>query len=174
MDFSNEIINIEELPKMEDLEYQMLQRSYITASLLSRMLWLMVLAAGGFLAYVSLLSTRGEQVQYIIIATWLVLSIWSVISIYTAYYYAGYALREKDIVFKRGWIFRKRLSIPFNRIQHCEVNQGPIERQFSISTLKIFTAGGNQSDMTIPGLLKNDAARLKQFILGQVTSDEEE
>jgi len=76
----------------------------------------------------------------------------------------GYILRAKDIYFQQGFFWTKRMIIPFNRIQHASVHQGPLERYFNIGKLRIFTAGGQSSDLTIPGLCMEDAIRLKQLI----------
>jgi len=40
--------------------------------------------------------------------------------------------------------------------------------------LNVYTAGGNGSDLTIPGLLPNTAQRLKTFIIKKTAIDEEE
>ena len=74
-------------------------------------------------------------------------------------------MREHDMLYKSGLIFRKTIALPFNRIQHSEINQGPIERKFNLASLSIFTAGGNNSDLAIPGLLNEDAQEIKSFII---------
>ena len=93
---------------------------------------------------------------------------------YFGYFQMSYALREKDIFYKKGLIFRKSTVIPFNRIQHCEVNHGPIDRFFGLASLKIFTAGGVSSDLSIPGLSESKAHSLKDYIVGKTGLDEEE
>ena len=76
----------------------------------------------------------------------------------------GYALRERDLTYRKGWIFFSTTTLPFNRIQHTEVSQGPIEKKFDLCTLKIFTAGGSTSDLSIPGLEEEEAQQLRDFI----------
>ena len=83
----------------------------------------------------------------------------------------GYVLREKDVIYRKGLIWRKRVHIPFNRVQHCEVAQNLIERSVNLSKLKIYTAGGSRSDLSIPGLLQEDALKMKQFILKRTQED---
>lgn len=85
----------------------------------------------------------------------------------------GYAVREHDVNYRTGWFFRSTTSIPFNRIQHCELDRGPVERLFDLSTLKIFTAGGSGSDITIPGLKPEIAEQLRSFIIKTAASHEE-
>ena len=45
---------------------------------------------------------------------------------------------------------------------------------FKLSSLKVFTAGGESSDLVIPGLLPEDAHRLKDFVLKNSELKEEE
>ena len=93
---------------------------------------------------------------------------------YKSYFYEGYALRQRDVVYKSGMWFRSTIIVPFNRVQHCEINQGPIDRYFGLSELSLFTAGGSSSDLNINGLSQETAAKLKHFITNQVAQDEEE
>jgi membrane protein YdbS with pleckstrin-like domain len=77
----------------------------------------------------------------------------------------GYALREKDISLKSGWFWKSMVTIPFNRVQHCDIRQGVIDRQFGLSKLTIYTAGGQSADLMIPGLRPEVAEKLKTYIL---------
>ncbi|MFI8380351.1 PH domain-containing protein [Leeuwenhoekiella sp. NPDC079379] len=76
----------------------------------------------------------------------------------------GYALREHDIAYKRGFLFEKITIIPFNRIQHISTSEGVLDKIFKIYNLNIFTAGGSGSDIDIPGLTPELAARLKNKV----------
>ena len=80
------------------------------------------------------------------------------------FYRRSYALSERDLTYKRGWLFYSTTTIPFNRIQHTEVSQGPLERRYDLSSLKVYTAGGSTSDMVIPGLEEEEAKQLRDFI----------
>jgi len=86
----------------------------------------------------------------------------------------GYALREKDILYRRGFVVTKTTVIPFNRIQHVSISRGVLDKYLGISTLKIFTAGGQGSDVNIPGLLPNLANQLKEALAAKVVVDERE
>ena len=55
-------------------------------------------------------------------------------------------------------------SVPFNRIQHTEVTQGPLGRLFDLAKVKVYTAGGSSSDITIVGLNEKNAHQLKDHI----------
>ncbi len=77
----------------------------------------------------------------------------------------GVALREKDIIFKKGLFWRQSTLLPFNRVQHIEIHRNPFERKLGLSSLKIFTAGGSGVDLQISGLENERAEKIKQFIL---------
>lgn len=97
-----------------------------------------------------------------------------IILITMAFKLKGYAVREKDITYKTGLLMRRQTTIPYTRIQHVEVRQGILERYFNLGKLNIYTAGGQSSDLSIPGLKNKEAHRLKAFILGSMDGDEEE
>ncbi len=102
---------------------------------------------------------------WIAISVLLFLMTWSVIYHYFADPKKKYAIREHDIHFQTGWIFQKRSSQPIMRIQHIEIERGPIERKAGLATLQVFSAGGANHTFEIPGLVHDKAIELRQFIL---------
>lgn len=85
-----------------------------------------------------------------------------------------YYLRELDITWHNGWLWRSITSVPYNRIQHVEIGQGIIEKWVGLATLHVYTAGKSSSDLSIPGLNLLRAEQLKDYILNQVSMKEEE
>lgn len=77
----------------------------------------------------------------------------------------GYLLREHDMSFYSGALFKVITVQPFTRLQHIEITRGPLERLFGLATLKLFSAGGAQHTMAIPGLLLAQAEYLRGSIL---------
>jgi membrane protein YdbS with pleckstrin-like domain len=92
-------------------------------------------------------------------------AIWIIFYNGVSFHYMGYAVREKDISFKSGWLWRNMTTVPFNRVQHCDFKQGLLDRRFGLARLTIYTAGGQNTDLMIPGLLPETAEKLKAFIL---------
>ena len=80
----------------------------------------------------------------------------------------GYAVRDKDIVFRKGILWRSVTAIPFNRIQHVETSNTPLDRKFGVATLQLFTAGGSGGDLKVDGLGAEVAEQLRIYILGKV------
>ncbi len=170
----NRQIHSEDLPQVEELVFLPLETKYRTVMLISRCTFLLVLAMGltGFL--ISGLFVVSTLLKYALIAALILFSIWSFFYISMAFRHKNYALREKDIVYRTGWLWRTMTTAPFCRVQHVSIDQGPIERQFGLARLRIFTAGGNTSDLTIPGLKPQRANELKEFIVKKTGIDEEE
>ena len=79
-----------------------------------------------------------------------------------------YRVRALDINLVKGYLFRHDVSVSFNRIQHIEVSQNPIERLFKLGTLRVFTAGTMGSDLHLPGLPNRVAHQLKAEILNEI------
>lgn len=87
------------------------------------------------------------------------------------YRMAGYALRTHDIMYKSGVFWHSTTIIPYSRIQHVEISQGPIQSAFGIATLRIYTAGGTRSDLTIDGLERKKAGDIKEFVTKKVSDN---
>lgn len=84
----------------------------------------------------------------------------------------GYALRQHDIIHRHGYWWRSQITVPYARVQHVEIAQGPIAKQFGLSTIRIFTAGGSSSDLNISGVELQEAHRIKSFIVHKAEMDD--
>lgn len=84
----------------------------------------------------------------------------------------GYQLREHDVHYRRGIIWRHVTSLPYVRVQHVELESGPIERYFKLATLKFYTAGGGSADMSIPGLPYGVASKIRAFVIARAGVDD--
>lgn len=84
-----------------------------------------------------------------------------------------YLLNDTEMTWKRGVWFRKTGIVPYNRITHVDIVQGPIMRMFGISHLKIETAGGGASkksaEIEIEGVCDPEPLRqlIMDFVRGQ-------
>ena len=172
--FSNRQLSIKELPKVEELEFISLDKDYLLVLLLSKLVR-QIIMVGILVVFIAVMPFEITLNMLKLVGLIFVVYIfWSYLSAVFGFRHKQYALREKDIIYKRGWLWRSITVAPFNRVQHVRIDQGPIERQFNLSRLKIFTAGGSSSDLTIPGLNPNLAESLKEYIVEQTRQDEEE
>ncbi len=165
--FSNLPIDFDSIPKAEEITFRPIVKKYLGVNLVTTSL-LYFFMCGLIIAGIYAINSKKElsesYLEYVFLGMALIY-ILIVAIIYFGFKWKGYVMREKDIIYRTGLIFRKRVHIPFNRVQHCEVAQDLIERNFNLAKLKIYTAGGSRSDLSIPGLLHDDALKMKQFIL---------
>ncbi len=77
----------------------------------------------------------------------------------------GYALREKDIIYKSGIIAETTSIIPLNRIQHVALDEGMFSRIYKLATLQIHTAGGSSGHIHIAGIPIDQARSIKEALL---------
>lgn len=72
-----------------------------------------------------------------------------------------YRITEKEIELHHGILVRKRTLIPMSRIQHVDSKQGPILKQYGLSTVAFATAAGSHS---IPALSEAAAEQVRHQI----------
>ena len=165
MELINTNVDLETLPQIEQVEHHALEPNYLRVSIVSSMLFYVFPA----IALIVFYFVKGEELPmillYIAAGFLLTLIILSVILRIVGFKYKSFGLRDHDIIYKSGWIWRNETIVPFNRIQHVEIAQGPMERYYNLAKLKVFTAGGSQSDLVIPGLDAEKAAEIKAFLI---------
>jgi membrane protein YdbS with pleckstrin-like domain len=78
-----------------------------------------------------------------LIGTVTLVSIFIVYNIWISMYFPRYryTLGEEGILINRGIWWKYRRTIPYSRIQHISVDQGPIEQMFHIYRVNSYTAG---------------------------------
>ena len=84
----------------------------------------------------------------------------------------GYAVRDKDILYKAGVLWRSVTAAPYNRVQHAETGNAPMDRRFGLARLTVFTAGTAGGDLRIEGLDDAMAEQLRVFVVGKVRGDD--
>ena len=75
----------------------------------------------------------------------------------------AYCEREDDLLVRRGVMVSRLSVIPYGRMQFIDVVAGPIERLFSLATVRKHTAAAS-SDARIPGLTQIEAGRLRDHL----------
>lgn len=171
--FQNLQVDIASLPKIEAIEFTPIDQKYLKVSLISSIFFFLVLGIAGTLIMYFNSEEINQNVYLLAGGVYVIVLILNITMLKLGFKKKKYSLREKDIVYTKGLIWSVRTSIPFNRIQHAEIKQGPIERKFNLSSLKVFTAGGQSSDLVIPGLPSEKALQLKAFVLGKTAEDGE-
>lgn len=173
MNFSNEQLDLSSLPSLESINFIPVEKSYRYVLLIGIGIFALI-ALGAMGILMSSEPEFSDWIVWLIVFVVIALIILFTVNAIMSHKKMSYAIREKDILFKKGWIRQSTSIIPYNRVQHCEVNQNPIERMFGLSKVKIYTAGGSGSDISIPGILPQTAERIKVIVTQKTILDEEE
>ena len=170
--FENLDISQEDLPRAESVTWLGMDQKLVRAMLVQATIVVVIISVGmGGLQIVFNLAFAEENINISIGGLWFLIPalswpgfVWPVISVPRK----GYAVRDKDILYKSGVFWRTITAIPFNRIQHVEKSSTPLERHFEIATLQLFTAGGTGGDLKIHGLPADTTEKLRVYILDKV------
>jgi hypothetical protein len=76
----------------------------------------------------------------------------------------GYQMSADRLRVVRGLLWRSDVVVPFGRVQHLDVDQGPIERFFKIATITLHTAGSHNASVQLPGLGAELATEMREEI----------
>lgn len=171
MDFLNEPFNIQLLPRAEDVPFIPVERSYLTVIRIEWAISSAILLIIGVVLIFSIQSLQRPSWILIIGGGWLLIT--------SSYFFfqgksfarKAYSLRDKDIIYRSGWIVQTISTCPFNRIQHSSVNTGFFERKYGLATLILYTAGTNDADLQIPGLKEADAYGIKEWITQKIVHE---
>ena len=83
---------------------------------------------------------------------------------YTLYRYRAWSFELKDdhLYLEHG-VFRKVYSmVPYVRIQHVDTQRNVLDRFFGLSRIVVYTAGSRGADVTLPGLVPEEADSMQR------------
>ena len=165
-EFTNEIIDIDLLPKYQEVGLNSPDPSYWKVILINISLCALFMAIGlGFLFFFNE-KTHPYLLYYI--ASFMLLFVFIFFIYKASFKKRGYVLREKDIIFKSGIIAESTAIVPLNRIQHVALNEGVFSRMYGLATLQIHTAGGATGHIHIAGIPIYQANTIKEALLKKI------
>jgi len=163
--FENPEIALDELPAADDVAWQPLAANYIRRLQVQSLITTIIASLGVLVLQVAPLPI-GQR--WLFGLAWLLIVVggvsglwWPLVSVARK----GYAIRDKDILYRSGVFWRTITAIPFNRVQHVETSSTPLDRHFKLAALQLFTAGGSAGDLKIHGMPADVAESLRLFIL---------
>lgn len=80
----------------------------------------------------------------------------------------GYQISDDRLRVVRGIMWHADTVVPFGRVQHIDVDQGPLERFFDIATLTLHTAGTHNASVHLPGLGRELANDMREEIRAHI------
>lgn len=173
-EFTNNPIEIDQLPKFEEVQLKELHPKYVNV-LLFNFLLLFIFIIGGFSTLFYFKKEAFSNSIWILILVGILVFLAGLI-VFTklSFNKKGYAFREHDTIYKSGLISETTTIIPFNRVQHVALHQGFISRKLGLASIELFTAGGSSSDLEIPGLLLADAQIIKNLVSQKINPPKKE
>ena|SRR5687767_6169467 len=116
-----------------------------------------------------ILETRGLLPRGVFLIPVILLALYLIIRVPLRRYHArGYQMGADRLRVVRGLIFRSDTVVPFGRVQHIDVHQGPVERAYGLGTLVVHTAGNHNASVSLPGLGHDDALAMREEIRAHV------
>lgn len=164
MNFSNDIISPNELPTIENVTFHPLEKDYLLVDRITLLMTQLIFLAIAIPLFMVVDKIQEPAIIIIAIFLFILFSTLSFVSTSIGFKYSGYALRERDLLFRSGWLKRRVRIVVRNRIQHVSVQSGPLERKFGLSSVSIFTAGSSEADFTIKGIKEQTALGIKEWI----------
>ncbi len=82
------------------------------------------------------------------------------------YRHCSWRLSAFGLEIRRGVWFRHWISLPRARVQHTDVERGPLGRRFGLATLVVHTAGQQDSEVRLEGLAHETALAIRDHLLG--------
>lgn len=176
--FVNPEVALESLPSAVALDWLALDPAFVRCQQAKALLrWVVVAIVAGLATGLGLVFATPTLEPELIVVAWVVIVLaasrallWPLLDVPRR----GYVVRDKDLVYRAGVLWRSVKAVPYNRVQHAETASGPVDRRFGLARLTVFTAGGSGGDLRLDGLSNDTAERLRAHIatkLGDLGAD---
>lgn len=77
----------------------------------------------------------------------------------------GYRIDARVLETRSGRMFQRARLLPLSRLQHVDIERGPLERMFGLASLILHTAGTHSANIRVPGLEASEAVRLRDRLI---------
>ena len=81
------------------------------------------------------------------------------------FFYFRFYIQNDDLVIKRGFLSKKVITIPLNKIQSVHIEQNLLHQFLDVAKLSIDTAGSEKSEAEIDAISVHKAESFRQFLL---------
>lgn len=169
--FTNETIDLDQLPKYEETTLTRPDPKYWLLLVINTSIFL-VMAGIGLFTLLILNNDMGTNWE-VWSALYVVFGVILFFVLSASFKRRGFALREKDVLYKSGIIAATTTIVPLNRIQHVALNEGVLSRIFKLGTLQIYTAGGSSGQISIAGIPIEQAKVMKEALVQRLVVQSE-
>ena len=164
--FKNEVI--QELPDINQVDFTKINKDYFKVILINFFLYFIPLLITLIILDLYVFSDDIKAYQILIFTSFFIFFGAILLYIILMFPLRMYSVRDKDISYKSGLFFRTLTTVPFSRIQHVEIDEGPISRVFKLASISVYTAGDSSDDLIIKGIKREKALQIKEFISTKV------
>jgi len=174
-DFTNNDINVDLLPNYQEVKFTPIEKKFWNVIVFNTFISSILIFCFANVLFFSVFFRAnfnngiGIYLSIIIFSMFLVLFLFFINRV--SFKKRAYAVREKDIMYRRGILSTTITIVPFNRIQHIAISEGMFSRIYSLASLEIYTAGGTSSDLTIAGIKREKAHQLKEFLMNNINTE---
>lgn len=84
----------------------------------------------------------------------------------------GWKLDADGLATRRGGLWWSETLVPVSRVQHLDLERGPLERRLGLATLVVHTAGTRMAAVKLPLLAAADAQALREHLARQVETND--
>jgi membrane protein YdbS with pleckstrin-like domain len=158
--FVNEPIDVSELPRLDESSFLPMHPNFLRVSLIGNAIFAAVTVLVG--TTVAVLVQSRPWIPLLVMAIMLSLTAVTAVLKVLEVRNIGYQVRDHDLSYRSGVLVKTVETVPFVRVQHARISQGPIQRSFGLATLEVNSAG---PDLQIHGLPAEDAERLKVVVV---------
>jgi len=162
-EFTNEVIELELLPKYEEVNLNAPDPKYWKVILINIFIFFGLIATI-LISLIIFIDKIRPSALYLVVG-FVLIFILNFLLYRASFKKRGFTLREKDIIYKSGVIAETTSIIPLNRIQHVALDEGLFSRIYKLATLQIHTAGGSSGHMHIAGIPVEQAKAIKEALL---------
>jgi uncharacterized protein len=156
----NEVAVSDRLELPGTITWRRVSKKYIAVDVVGVLLFAIVITAVACIPALVI----GPAVLWIIPAVVAVIMILVIVFIPRRVRAIGFQLRDDDLLFRRGLLFQRFVSVPYGRMQLVDINRGPVSRVLGLSDLKFVTAAAS-SGVSIPGLPLAEAEELRDRLV---------
>jgi len=156
-------------PVAEGEELTQLHPNYRTVLRLQTVFFFIPVLIGALIAEAAMAANDAPIPSGVVAGSLLLLAIVLIIRIPQRRFAArGYQMSADRLRVVRGILWRSDTVVPFGRVQHIDVDQGPLERAFGIATMTLHTAGTHNASVDLPGLGEEHAREMREEIRAHI------
>ncbi|MDB4195460.1 PH domain-containing protein [Flavobacteriales bacterium] len=152
--------------------FNSLDPNYFKVMIVKRLIFILIILGVVAFGYFRIEPSKISGLAFILIGCGVL--ILSAIILFSAKFYfrnKKYRLFDKNLTYQEGVLVHNETVVPFSRIQHVEIDEGPLERYFSLATLSVYTAGDSGKDLKISGLRIDLAQEIKDYITNYIKDE---